>query len=104
MALLGIGLLLVLMFARMPIAFAMFLVGFVGLWLQASPQAAMNIIRADLWGGFSSYGMSVVPLFVLMGNITFRSGVARDVFDAAYRWLGHIRGGKTSAGSDHRAR
>jgi len=93
MALLGIGLLLVLMFARMPIAFAMFLVGFVGLWLQASPQAAMNIIRADIWGGFSSYGMSVVPLFVLMGNITFRSGVARDVFDAAYRWLGHIRGG-----------
>ncbi|MCL5941917.1 MAG: TRAP transporter large permease [Actinobacteria bacterium] len=92
-ALLGIVLLIVLMFAEMPVAFAMFVVGFLGLAIIASPDAALNILGADVWEGLSSYGMSVVPLFVFMGNIVFRSGVTNDLFNAAYKWVGRMPGG-----------
>jgi tripartite ATP-independent transporter DctM subunit len=92
-ALLGIVVLVVLMLLEMPIAFAMFIVGFMGLFIVAGPQPAMNILGSDLWEGFASYGMSVVPLFVFMGNLTFRAGVTLDLFRAAYAWVGHRRGG-----------
>lgn len=92
-ALLGILILVILMMLEMPVAFCMFLVGFLGLWIIQGRAQAFNIIGSDIWEQFSSYGMSVVPFFILMGNIAFRAGVTNDLFRAAYTWVGQVRGG-----------
>lgn len=92
-ALLGILILVVLMLLEMPVAFCMFTIGFVGLWIIQGRMQAFNIIGSDIWEQFSSYGMSVIPFFILMGNIAFRAGITNDLFKAAYNWVGHIRGG-----------
>src|SRR5690625_4857625 len=92
-ALIGIVLLFVLMFLRLPIAFAMFIIGFVGLIVTASLKAATNVLSADLWDQFSSYSLSVIPLYILMGEIVYRSGITSKLFDASYKWIGHIKGG-----------
>lgn len=96
MAMVGMLLLLVLMLLRMPISFAMFIVGFLGLMVVVSPTAAFNVLSADLWNQFSSYSMSVIPLYIFMGEIVFRSGVTESLFKAAYKWVGQFRGGMAS--------
>ncbi len=96
LAILGICVLFVLMFLRMPLSFSMFIVGFVGLLLAASPKAAYNVLSADLWNQFSSYSLSVIPLYILMGEVVFRTGIAERLFESAYKWVGHYRGGMAS--------
>ncbi|GAW92534.1 TRAP transporter large permease [Calderihabitans maritimus] len=93
MALIGIAVMLLLMLLGMPIGFAMLFAGFLGLSIVASPQAALSILSTDLWQQFSSYGLSVIPLFVLMGQIVFRSGATEGLYNAAYKWVGHMNGG-----------
>ena len=92
-ALIGIIVLFLLMFLKMPISFAIFIVGFVGIYLLLPPNAAFNLLSANIWTEFSSYSLSVVPFYVLMGEIVFRSGISKNIFEAAYRWIGHFRGG-----------
>ncbi|MFW6114799.1 MAG: TRAP transporter large permease [Thermodesulfobacteriota bacterium] len=86
-------LLLVLFFLGMPVGFAMGVVGFFGFWYVVSFKAAVNMIGADIWSTFSSYGLTVIPLFVFMGYIAFNAGIAERLYDAAYKWLGHWPGG-----------
>lgn len=93
MALIGLAGLFALMLLRMPISFAMFIVGFLGLLAAASPKAAFSVLTADVWNQFSSYTMSVIPLYILMGEIVFRTGVNQSLFNAAYKWVGQLRGG-----------
>lgn len=95
-ALLGTGLMVVLMLLGMPVGFAMLLAGFVGFCLVTSPEAALDMLSGDIWEQFSSYGLSVVPLFVLMGSIAFHSGVTESLYRAAYKWVGHFKGGLAS--------
>ncbi|ADG83252.1 TRAP transporter large permease [Thermincola potens] len=92
-ALIGLLVLFFLMILRMPISFSMFIVGFAGLLTVASPKAAFSVLTGDLWNQFSSYTMSVIPLYILMGEIIFRTGVTESLFKAAYKWVGHLRGG-----------
>jgi tripartite ATP-independent transporter DctM subunit len=92
-AILGLVVLLVLMLLEMPVALAMAAVGFLGLWAAAGMVPALNVLGSDMWEQLGSYGMSVVPLFVLMGNIAFRTGVTNDLFEAAFKWIGQLRGG-----------
>jgi len=92
-ALFGLLVLLILMVLRMPISFSMFIVGFFGLLVVASPRAAYSVLTTDLWNQFSNYTMSVVPLYILMGEIVFRTGVTESLFKAAYKWVGQFRGG-----------
>lgn len=92
-ALIGLLVLFFLMIFRMPISFSMFIVGFAGLLTVASPKAAFSVLTGDLWNQFSSYTMSVIPLYILMGEIIFRTGVTESLFKAAYKWVGHLRGG-----------
>ena len=92
-ALIGIVILVILMFLEMPVAFCMFVVGFGGLWIIQGKTQAFNVIGSDIWEQFSSYGMSVVPMFIFMGNIAFRTGVTNDLFNTAYKWVGQVRGG-----------
>ncbi|MGQ9823425.1 MAG: TRAP transporter large permease [Desulfotomaculales bacterium] len=93
LALLGIGFMVVLMLLGMPVGYAMLLAGFVGFYCATSPEAAFNMLSGDIWEQFSSYGLSVVPLFVLMGSIAFHSGVTESLYRAAHKWVGHLKGG-----------
>lgn len=92
-ALIGIIVLFLLMFLKMPISFAMFIVGFLGIYFILPPNAAFNLLSSNIWTQFSSYSLSVIPFYVLMGEIVFRSGISKNIFEAAYRWIGHFRGG-----------
>ncbi|MCK4790434.1 MAG: TRAP transporter large permease [Desulfobacteraceae bacterium] len=86
-------LLLVLFFLGMPVGFAMGIVGFCGFWYVVSFKAAITMAGTDIWVTFSKYGLTVIPLFVLMGYLAFNSGIAEKLYNAAYKWFGHMRGG-----------
>jgi len=89
----GVVILLILIFARMPVGFAMALVGYAGFSCLVSAKGAGNILFADIYGTFNSYDYSVIPLFILMGMIISYSGTSRRIYRAAYKWLGHLPGG-----------
>jgi tripartite ATP-independent transporter DctM subunit len=93
----GVVLLIALLFTKFPVAFCMALVGLVGFGYLVSPEAALNIIIKDFYTVFSSYDLTVVPLFVFMGQILFYSGISRKLYDAAFAWLGHFKGGLAMA-------
>jgi len=86
-------LLLVLFFLGMPVGFAMAVVGFCGFWYVVSFQAAITMVGNDIWSTFSSYGLTVVPLFIFLGYLAFNSGIADRLYNTAYKWFGHWRGG-----------
>ena len=86
-------LLLVLFFLGMPVGFAMGIVGFCGFWYVVSFKAAISMVGTDLWTTFSKYGLTVIPLFILMGYLAFYSGIAEKLYNTAYKWFGHWRGG-----------
>ena len=90
--LLGFAAMFVLMALRVPIAVAMGLVGLVGLGLMRSWPAALSAVGGE-FVDVGSYTLSVVPLFVLMGNFVTRAGMSRDLYQAAYALIGHRRGG-----------
>lgn len=91
-ALLGILILFVLIAIKIPIAFAMFIVGFFGIMQITTPVAAYNMISSGIWEQMSSYTLSVVPLFIFMGELLFRAGVTERIFNTAYAWIGHRPG------------
>ncbi len=95
--LLGIALLFALLMSSMPVAFAMTLVGLVGFAVVVNVPAALNLLAADYYDTFSSYGLTVIPLFVLMGQVAFHSGISRKLFAAAQCWFGWLRGGLAMA-------
>jgi len=94
---LGIILLVLLFLSRVPVAFAMGIMGFVGFSYLTSLNAGMEMIAIDMFQVFSSYNLTVVPMFVLMGCIAFRIGMSKRIFDASYVILGNMRGGLTIA-------
>jgi C4-dicarboxylate transporter DctM subunit len=93
----GIGLLVLLFLLRMPVAFAMFLVGFAGFAYLTTPEAAFSLIARDIFEEFSSYPLTVIPMFILMGTFAYASGISGRLFKTAYKWIGHLRGGLTIA-------
>lgn len=92
-----VALILSLFFLRMPVGFAMALVGFVGFWKMINLQAALGMLGTELWNVFSSYGLTVIPLFILMGQICYHAGVNKRLYRTAYAWLGQYRGGLSIA-------
>ena len=93
----GIALLFVLFALRMPIAFIMALVGFAGFSYLVSPEAAFRVVAKDLYNTFASYSLSVIPMFVWMGFLAFHSGISTRLYTAAYKLVGHVRGGLAMA-------
>ena len=91
--LIGIGLLLVTFLTGIELAYGMTLIGFIGYTYLISFSAASNMFAKDFFDTFSSYGFTVVPLFVLMGQVASNSGIARKLYDAAEKFVGHIPGG-----------
>lgn len=90
---LGIALLLLLLAASLPVAFAMMAAGFAGFAAVVSFKAALAILAADFADCFSNHGLTVIPLFVFMGQICFHSGISSRLFNAAEKWMGHLPGG-----------
>jgi tripartite ATP-independent transporter DctM subunit len=89
----GILLLLALIALRIPIAYSMLLVGFLGFSYLVSPQAALNMVTTELFSNFSSYTLSVIPMFVWMGFIAYYSGVGTGLYTLIYRLIGYRPGG-----------
>lgn len=92
-AVIGLVLMFALMLFGMPIGFAMLLAGVLGNAYLLSVPAATHLLSTNVWEQFSSYGLSVVPLFVLMGQFAYRAGITERLYDAAYKWFGRMPGG-----------
>jgi len=95
--LLGIVLVLILFGFGIEIGFAMAIVGFVGFAYLQSFDSALIILGRDFFDVLSSYGYTVFPLFILMGQVAFNAGIAGRLYDASYKFLGHIPGGLAMA-------
>jgi tripartite ATP-independent transporter DctM subunit len=91
--LVGLAALVALIAIRMPIAYAMILVGGGGMMLLSDPKIVLAQLKNLAYSQFSIYDLSVLPMFVLMGNLASRAGLSRDLFRAANAWLGWMRGG-----------
>jgi len=93
----GLTALFVLIFSRMPVGFVMMLIGFVGFGAVVSYPAALNLMVKDLFDVFGSYNLTVIPLFILMGQISFHAGISTRLFNVAYKFIGHWPGGMAIA-------
>lgn len=96
-SLIGFAAVLILMFARVPIAFAMALVGAVGFALMRDWNATLSMVGTIGFDKGLSYTLSVIPLFILMGNLLTISGVSHALYAAANHLLGRYRGGLAMA-------
>ena len=88
---------LVLMALRVPIAAAMFIPGVIGYWAATNDIAVINQIKGSAVARLSVYDLSVIPLFLLMGQFATQGGLSRALFKAAASLLGHVRGGLAMA-------
>ncbi|MCB2173508.1 TRAP transporter large permease [archaeon] len=95
-AIIGLIFLFVLMALKMPVSFAMILAGFLGNAYMISTDAAIYMLATNVWSQFSSYGLSVIPLFVFMGQLAYHSGITERLYNAAYKWVGRLPGGLAS--------
>lgn len=95
--LLGLAVVLALFLTGIELGFAMALVGFLGFGYIVSFDAALNLLAKDIFDVFASYGFTVIPLFVLMGQIAFNAGIAKRLYHTAYRFIGHVPGGMAMA-------
>jgi tripartite ATP-independent transporter DctM subunit len=93
----GIVLMLAMFMTRMPVAYVMALVGFVGFALLVSLQGGLALLSRNIYESFSSYGLTTIPLFILMGQFAFNSGISRRLYDTAYKFLGNTHGGLAMA-------
>lgn len=89
----GLGCLIALIAIRVPIAYSMILVGGIGVTLLNGPAIFMSQLKDLAYIQFSIYDLSVVPMFVLMGNIASQAGLSKELFRAANAWIGWARGG-----------
>lgn len=90
--------LLVMIFLRIPIGLSMFLVGLGGLYfVTGGPNMALAKLKSETYSTFSSYSLSIVPMFILMGHFATLGGMSQALFKAAEAFLGHRRGGVAMA-------
>ncbi len=96
-ALVAIILLFLLFTIGVPVAFSMALVGFIGFAYVVDMHSALRLVAIDICESFASYGLTVVPLFILMGQIGANAGIAKRLYDTSYKFIGHIPGGLAMA-------
>ncbi len=89
----GIVVLLLLLFLRMHIGLAMMAVGFIGYVYLTSMSGGLGTLGTAPRGSTAYYPLTVIPLFILMGQFAFHTGLSRDGYNAGYKLLGHLRGG-----------
>ncbi|MBW1778763.1 MAG: TRAP transporter large permease, partial [Deltaproteobacteria bacterium] len=94
---LGILFMLALFMTRMPVAYVMAIVGFLGFSLMISLKGGLGLLSRSIYETFASYGLTTIPLFILMGQLAFNCGIGRRLYDTAYKFFGAIRGGLAMA-------
>lgn len=95
---LSFPILLLMIFLRAPVGLAMLLCGIGGLWLATDGTTVfMARLKSEVFSTFSSYNLSIIPMFLLMGQFATHSGMSRSLFKAAEAWLGHRKGGMAMA-------
>jgi C4-dicarboxylate transporter, DctM subunit len=93
----GLIVLLLLFSTGIELGFAMALVGFVGFGYLNGFHSAINLLSRDLFDVITTYGYTVFPLFILMGQIGFNAGIAVRLYNAAHKFIGHVPGGLAMA-------
>jgi tripartite ATP-independent transporter DctM subunit len=93
----GIAIMVLIFFSRMPVAYVMTMIGFLGFSFMISLKGGLNLLSRNIYEVFSSYGLTTIPLFILMGQLAFNSGISRRLYDTAYKFLGSTRGGLAMA-------
>jgi C4-dicarboxylate transporter, DctM subunit len=94
---LGLAAVLALFMTGIELSFAMAIIGFFGFSLVRSFESGLDLLATDIFDMFSSYSLTVVPLFVLMGQIAFNAGIARRLYSCANKFIGHVPGGLAMA-------
>jgi C4-dicarboxylate transporter DctM subunit len=97
--LISIVVLFVLLFARLPVAFVMLVLGMAGITYLKGVDAMFSLASTTIYYTFASYSLVVVPLFTWMGYIGFHSGISEHLYDAAYKLVGSLKGGLMMATS-----
>ena len=92
----GFVVLLLFLAIRMPVGTAMMVVGFVGIYVL-NQRGAMPTLAGEAFSISTVFSLTILPLFILMGNLAGVSGMSRDLYDAAHAWVGHWRGGLASS-------
>ena len=85
----GIVVFFILLIIKKPVAFAMAIVGFLGFSALTSFNSALHMVATELYTNFSSYSLSVIPMFVWMGYLAYHSGIGTDLYNFAYKMIGH---------------
>ena len=93
----GIVVMVVVFMTRMPVAYVMAMIGYLGFSIMISGKAGLALLSRNIYDVFASYGLTTIPLFILMGQLAFNSGISRRLYDTAYRFLGSTRGGLAMA-------
>lgn len=93
---LGFATMFSLMALGFPVALSMLVVGVAGVSIVLTGAASMHLLASSMWEQMSSYSLTVIPLFVLMGQVAYRSGVTERIYHAAYTWFGRMPGGIAS--------
>ena len=93
----GISVMVLIFFTRMPVAYVMTLIGFIGFSIMISFKGGLNLLSRNIYEVFSSYGLTTIPLFIFMGQLAFNSGISARLYDTAYKFLGSTRGGLAMA-------
>jgi tripartite ATP-independent transporter DctM subunit len=95
--LLGIGVLFLLLASGIPVGFAMGLVGFLGFGYLTTVNASLSIMGIVPYSTCAAYDMSVLPLFILMGQFALHGRLTGNLYSAGHKWLGHLPGGLAMA-------
>ena len=93
----GIIVMVIVFMSRMPVAYVMAMIGYIGFSIMISGKGGLNLLSRNIYDVFSSYGLTTIPLFVLMGQLAFNSGISHRLYDTGYKYLGSIRGGLAMA-------
>ena len=93
----GICVMILIFLSRMPVAYVMAMIGFLGFSIMISMKGGFNLLSRNVYEVLSSYGLTTIPLFVLMGQLAFNSGISRRLYDTANKYLGNTRGGLAMA-------
>ena len=93
----GIAALFLFLVARLPVGMALLVVGFGGIWFIGGQRAAIATLSSETYSSVTGYSLSIIPLFVLMGNMAGAAGYSQRLYEAANAWIGRLRGGLASA-------
>jgi len=93
----GIVVMIIVFLSRMPVAYVMAMIGYLGFTIMISGQGGLALLSRNIYDVFSSYGLTTIPLFILMGQLAFNAGISSRLYDTGYKYLGSTRGGLAMA-------